>query len=55
MANMVLGSFGKSDCDFERNGTFPDRVNQVGTGRRAAVVFWAERNRTVSLYFRAGS
>lgn len=44
MAKVVLGSPGKSICDFERNGTFPDRVNQVGTGLRAAVVFWAERN-----------
>lgn len=54
MVKMVLGSSGKSDCDCERNGTFPDRVNQAGTGLRDAivviVVFWAERNRTVSVF-----
>lgn len=49
---MVLGSSGKSNSDSEKKkGKVPDRVNRVGTGLRdAAIVFWAERNRTVPAF-----
>lgn len=50
MARMFLGSSEESNCDFEKNGKFPDRVNQVGTGLRDAIIFRAERNRTVSVF-----
>lgn len=50
MAEIILESSGKNNCDYKRNGKFPDRMNQVRTGLKDAFVFWAEINRTVSIF-----